>query len=202
MLSFLKNRCATANIMPAASDLVAMIEVEIKARAATGELAEELKRRGAAFEKTVVQSDTYYNAPHRDFAETDEAVRLREQNGTAYLTYKGKKLDAKSKTRKEVEVGVSDRAKMEDILLSLGFRKTLDVAKTRSIYHYRGVEICLDRIEGLGEFVELESMAETTAEIPKKRDELIALMHELGIAGEQIRESYLEMLLTRKTGDR
>jgi adenylate cyclase class 2 len=197
MLSFLKNRCAIAMIMSAASDLVAMIEVEIKARATAGALAEELKRRGAAFEKTVVQADTYYNAPHRDFGETDEAVRLREQNGKAYLTYKGKKLDTKSKTRKEVEVGVSDRSKTEDILLSLGFRKTLDVVKTRSIYHYRGVEICLDRIEGLGEFVELESMADNTADIPRKRDELIALLRDLGIHSELIRESYLEMLLAK-----
>jgi len=177
-----------------------MIEVEIKARAPISALADELSRRGAGFEKTVVQSDTYYNAPHRDFAVTDEAVRLREQDGKAYLTYKGKKLDAKSKTRKEVEVGVSDRAKMEDILLSLGFRKTLDVVKTRGIYHYKGVEICLDRIEGLGEFVELESMADNAAEIPQKRDELIALMHELGVEGGQIRESYLEMLLAKKFG--
>ena len=87
---------------------------------------------------------------------------------------------------------------MEDILLSLGFRKTLDVVKTRSIYQYKGAEICLDRIEGLGEFVELEMMAENAVEIPQKRDELIALMHELGVEGEQIRESYLEMLLAKK----
>ncbi|OPY26067.1 MAG: CYTH domain protein [Methanocella sp. PtaU1.Bin125] len=184
--------------MPIARDVVAMIEVEIKARASTDALADVLKRRGAEFEKTVVQSDTYYNAPHRDFAETDEAVRIREQDGRAYLTYKGKKIDAQSKTRKEVEVAVENKARMEDILLSLGFRKTLDVIKTRSIYHYGGVEICLDRIEGLGEFVELESMAENASEIPQKRDGLIALMRELGVEGGQIRESYLEMLMAKK----
>ncbi|MGA9141625.1 MAG: class IV adenylate cyclase [Methanocella sp.] len=187
-----------AIVKPPAYDLVAMIEVEIKARAATEALADELKRRGATFEKTVVQADTYYNAPHRDFAETDEAVRLREQNGAAYLTYKGKKLDAKSKTRKEVEVSVGDRAKMEDILLSLGFRKTLDVVKTRSIYHYKGAEICLDRIDSLGEFVELELMADNTADIARKRDDLISMLCDLGIEGELIRESYLEMLLAKK----
>lgn len=120
--------------------------------------------------------------------------------GTSALTScPGMSFDAKSKTRKEVEVGVSDRAKTEDILLSLGFRKTLDVVKTRSIWHYQGAEICLDRIEGLGEFVELESLADNPADIGRKRDELIALMRDLGIEGELIRESYLEMLLKRKT---
>jgi adenylate cyclase class 2 len=183
--------------MPVAYHLVAMFEVEIKERASVEPLEAELKRRGAVFEKTVTQADVYYNAPHRDFAVTDEAVRLRKQGDRTFLTYKGKKLDAKSKTRKEVEVEVSDFARMQDILLSLGFRKTLDVVKERRIYHYKGAEVCLDCIEGLGEFVELELQAENQIDIARKRDELIALMHELGVEGELIRESYLEMLLAK-----
>lgn len=183
--------------MPVVCHLLLMIEVEIKAAAQRDPLAKKLKDAGAEFEKTVWQADAYYNAPHRDFSSTDEALRLREQGDKVYLTYKGKKLDAKSKTRKEVEVGVSDRAKMEDILLSLGFRKTLDVHKERHIYHYKGAEICLDRLEGLGDFVEAESMAENGSDIGKKRDELIAILRGLGVDGELIRESYLEMLLKK-----
>lgn len=93
---------------------------------------------------------------------------------------------------------MSDFAKMQDILLSLGFRKTLDVVKERRIYHYKGAEICLDRIDSLGDFVELELQADSPTDIARKRDQLIALMHELGVEGELIRESYLEMLLAKK----
>jgi adenylate cyclase, class 2 len=118
------------------------------------------------------------------------------QGDRTFLTYKGKKLDAKSKTREEVEV--SDFAKMQDILLSLGFRKTLDVVKERRIYHYKGAEACPDRIEGLGESVELELMADNPTDIARKRDDLIALLREIGVEGELIRESYLEMLLAKK----
>ncbi len=175
-----------------------MIEVEIKARARAEPVEAELRRRGATFEKAVQQADVYYNAPDRDFAVTDEAVRLRKQGDRTFLTYKGKKLDAMSKTRKEVEVEASDFVKMQDILLSLGFRKTLDVSKERRIYHYKGAEICLDRVKGLGDFVELELQADGAAEIESKRDELILLMREIGIDGELIRESYLEMLLASK----
>lgn len=174
-----------------------MIEIEIKAKADHDALLRTLKKEGATFEKTVGQNDSYYNAPHRDFAETDEALRLREQSGRVYMTYKGKKLDSKSKTRKEVEVEVADREKMEDILLSLGFKKTLQVHKKRDIYHLKGAEICVDRVEGLGDFVELETMATDMSEMEKKRDELISLMRELGVHGELIRESYLEMLLAK-----
>lgn len=177
-----------------------MIEVEIKASADLRELTKKLRDAGAVFEKTVVQSDSYYNAPHRDFAGSDEALRLREESGRVYLTYKGRKLDAKSKTRKEVEVEVSDREKMEDILLSLGFRKTLDVTKKRDIYHLNDAEVCLDHVNGLGEFVELETMASDMSGIGSKRDGLIALMRSLGVTGELIRESYLEMLLEKDKG--
>jgi len=175
-----------------------MIEIEIKARADHEELRKILKQAGAALEKTVEQSDSYYNAPHRDFALTDEALRLRDQGGQIYMTYKGKKLDPGSKTRKEVEVEVADLKKTEEILLSLGFNKTLEVHKTREIYHLDGAEICLDRVEGLGDFVELETLAISDADIEARRDQLIAIKRGLGIKGDLIRESYLEMLLNKK----
>ena len=175
-----------------------MIEVEIKAPAGRAELTRKLSQLGAVFEKKVWQIDSYYNAPHRDFKDTDEALRLREQGSRIYMTYKGKKLDPLSKTRKEVEVEVGDRDKMEDILISLGFKKTLDVIKERQIYHYKNAEICLDRVEGLGEYVEVEAMAENQKEIGVKRDEVIAILRELGVTADLIRESYLEMLLQKQ----
>jgi len=174
-----------------------MIEIEIKARADHDEVLKALKEAGASFEKTADQADVFYNAPDRDFGETDEALRLRRQGSSAYLTYKGKKLDKVSKTRKEVEAQVCDPQKIEDILLSLGFRKTYSVFKKRDIYHLKGAEICVDRVEGLGDFVELETIAEDMSGMEKKRDELISVMRSLGIKGELIRESYLEMLLEK-----
>ena len=175
-----------------------MIEVEIKASAGGSDVAGKLNELGAIFEKKVGQIDSYYNAPHRDFGTTDEALRLREQGSRVYLTYKGKKLDQLSKTRKEVEVEVSDRAKMEDIIISLGFKKTLDVIKERQIYHYKGAEICLDHLEGLGDFVEVEMQAENMDTVGQKRDEVIAILREIGVKGDLIRASYLEMILTKQ----
>jgi adenylate cyclase, class 2 len=175
-----------------------MIEVEIKARADHFALLRSLKAAGAKYERTVMQNDSYYNAPHRDFGQTDEALRLREENGTVYLTYKGKKIDPKSKARKEVEVTVSDRSKAEDLFLSLGFQKTLGVVKKRGTYKLRDVEVCVDSVEGLGDFVEMEILAPDLKDVPRVRDHLIEEMRSLGITGDLIRESYLEMLLALK----
>jgi len=78
-------------------------------------------------DRAVEQTDIYYNSPCRDFGKTDEALRLRNEGGQIFLTYKGKKLDAMSKTRKEVEVEVAGFDNMEDVLLSLGFTRPLRV---------------------------------------------------------------------------
>jgi adenylate cyclase, class 2 len=185
-------------IISEASDLVRMIEIEIKARADHDALKKMLKQEGAALEKTVEQTDIYFNAPDRDFGKTDEALRLRNEGGQIFLTYKGKKLDPLSKTRKEVEVEIADFDKMEDILLSLGYRKTLQVRKVREIYHMEGMVLCLDRVYELGDFVELETLAVGESDIPARRDSLINTMRRLGITGDLIRESYLEMLLDKK----
>jgi adenylate cyclase class 2 len=175
-----------------------MIEIEIKARADLDALRKKLRQEGAALERAVEQTDIYYNAPDRDFAKTDEALRLRNEGGQIFLTYKGKKLDAKSKTRKEVEVEVADLNKMEDILHSLGYKTTLRVHKAREIYNLDGAVVCLDRVDGLGDFVELETLAADEGAIADRRDWLIGLMRRLGVKGDLIRESYLEMLLVKK----
>ena len=174
-----------------------MIEVEIKAQAGWNEVSRKLSGAGAVQKEKIWQIDSYYNAPHRDFGVTDEALRLREQGSRIILTYKGKKLDPQSKTRREIEVDVNDRDRAEEILLALGFVKTMDIIKERRIYHYKGAEVCLDRVEGLGEYVEVEMQAENDSEVPGKRNELIAIIRELGVTGELIRDSYLEMLLKR-----
>ena len=71
----------------------------------------------------------------RDFRESDEALRIRksvefdknEQNSTQnvkyFLTYKGEKLKAETKTRKELESLVEEGENVKEILKSLGFRE-------------------------------------------------------------------------------
>ena len=56
-----------------------MYEVELKLRADHDTVRTALDDAGATPDRRVRQVDTYYDAPHREFAETDEALRLREE---------------------------------------------------------------------------------------------------------------------------
>ncbi|MGM0770073.1 MAG: class IV adenylate cyclase [Halobacteriota archaeon] len=170
-----------------------MIEIEIKVRAAHGPVRNRILEMGALKVRTEDHLDVYYNAPHRDFAETDEALRLRSVNGGTRMTYKGRKLDSVSKTREEFETPVDGEA-AKGILVSLGFFESGIVKKTRDIYRYGDITICLDLVEGLGEFVEVEYVS--GSDIDSHRDRLFEFIESIGLKKEDsIRTSYFEMLM-------
>src|SRR5262245_4922175 len=109
------------------------------------------------------EEDHYFNAPDRDFARTDEALRLRRVGTANKLTYKGPKRDAQTKTRPEIEVdlgrGKQVAEDVERLLHRLGYRHVAVVRKGRQIYRLANeagfaVEVCLDEVEGLGTFAE------------------------------------------------
>jgi len=180
--------------------LETMIEVEVKVRADHSKARSILKKIGAVKLGIENQSDTYFAAPFRDFAKTDEALRIRSLDGRAVLTYKGPKLDGISKTREEFETPV-DEATTIQILHALSFSEAGVVRKKREIFSAEEITICLDAVESLGEFLEVEIIAESEKELEISRAKLFELLKQFG-AGEKdsIRTSYLEMVLEKNKG--
>ena len=174
-----------------------MYEVELKVRADHERVRSRLDDSDADRVGTVVQEDTYYDAPDRDFAETDEALRIREERDdgvTTCLTYKGPLVEAESKTREEAETTVADPDALSDILAGLGYEPAATVRKERTRYEVRGYTVSLDSVEGLGEYVEVET--ETESDVETARDGARDVMDSLGLdPDEQIRTSYLGLLL-------
>ena len=175
-----------------------MFEVEVKARVPSAEAARErLRALGAQRLGKEEQRDTYLAHPQRDFASTDEALRLREAWGEAELTYKGPKLDARTKTREELTTKVSSAREASLMLERLGFRPVAVVAKWRETWKLRGAEVAVDEVEGLGAFVEVELDTEHREDVPALGERALALLKELG-ADESLRTSYLELLLAQR----
>lgn len=176
-----------------------MIEVEVKAHAEDfSDVEVKLNEIGAERTGLEHQKDVYFNAPDRDFAETDEALRIREipeESGKRIiLTYKGAKMDEVSKTRKEIEVDVSDTENMAAILENLGFWAAATVEKKRAIYRFKEAIISLDEVFNVGKFVEIEMEAREGEDFSQARDEIFHLFKKLGIEDGFERRSYLELL--------
>ncbi|MES3516395.1 MAG: class IV adenylate cyclase [Natronomonas sp.] len=204
-----------------------MYEIELKVRADHEAIRRRLEELSADACGAVEQRDTYYDAPMRSFAETDEALRIRRETPiepaaeagetTTRITYKGPLLDAESKSRTEHETNVDDGDTMDAILRSLGFEPAATVEKRRRRFFYDGYTVVLDTVDGLGEFLEVETDVElddegtpsgdrstaggTVADHPtvvEARMGAKAVLERLGAdPGEQIRTSYLGMLLDK-----
>jgi adenylate cyclase class 2 len=178
-----------------------MLEVELKFPVPDHDaLAEKLRQLGGVAGPPIAEVDHYVNAPDRDFAHTDEALRLRRIGPANRVTYKGPKLDTQTKTRTEVEVALADgdqpAADLLRLLTLLGYRPTAEVRKRRQIWHLHragfDVQVCLDDVAGLGRFAELEIIA-APEQLDAARAVLLQLAGDLGLSGSE-RRSYLQML--------
>jgi adenylate cyclase class 2 len=165
-----------------------------------------LRALGAAISAPGEERDLYFAHPQRDFAATDEALRLRQKGGQGLITYKGPKIDAATKTRREIELPLGEAAgslaAWRGLLEALGFRPVAEVCKSRrkALVSWQGrqVEVSLDRVEPLGEFVELELMA-GPQDMEAAKACIAALAGQLGLVRSE-RRSYLELLLVRTEG--
>ena len=186
-----------------------MYEVEIKYPVddAAG-LEAELRALGARFAAPLRQTDRYYSHPCRDFARTDEALRLRAVDGGVVITWKGPRVGGDTKTRREIELPLggpgapagTTLGEWDTLLGALGFRPVREVAKERlpAALAWDGleVEVCIDRVPGLGAFLEIEVLAEADG-VAGAEARLRTLAAALG-CGEPERRSYLEMVIARE----
>ena len=185
-----------------------MYEVELKfAVSERAALERRLVEMGGQLAEPQEQVDRYFAHPCRDFAQTDEALRLRRVGDSVAITWKGPRIDAATKTRREIELDVAPLSatlhagptlsSWTELLEALGFRRVLEVAKRRQpvrlVWQGAEVDVALDTVAELGEFLELEIMAEQ-GEVPGARACLESLAQELGLGATE-RRSYLELIL-------
>ncbi len=172
-----------------------MIEVEIKVKIDDKDkVVEQLKKLGFKFIKKKFQEDIYFNGIDRDFKETDEALRIRDEDGNFFVTYKGKKIDKISKTREEIEVKIEDKEKMRQIFKKLGFKEVPPIRKIREIYRKGDMEASIDEVEGLGLFLELEKVISDINDKDEVLEEMMDILKALNISKDNIiRKSYLEL---------
>jgi adenylate cyclase, class 2 len=167
-------------------------------------LVARLLERGTHLEDPIEQSDQYFAHPCRDFAKTDEALRIRVVGDKCFVTYKGPKLDKTTKTRREIELPLDpadhDGSQFASLLAALGFTPVTIVRKRRRTFRISAgdyeVDGAFDELDELGCFVELELQADDENLAAAKRT-IAELASELDL-GPSERRSYLEMLLEKK----
>ena len=182
------------------------IEVELKLKIRDkAEITAALKQLGFTEEELVVETDTYYTAAHHDFAALDEALRIRTvenlhtKEQSAVITYKGAKLDQTSMTRKELETEIGDAETGREILEHIGFVPVPPVEKQRQYWKNGTITACVDNVKGLGDYLELEILADEEAQREEALEKLESILNQLGYCMQDTtRTSYLSMLMRRQ----
>ena len=166
-----------------------MLEVELKFHLLDeAALRRELAQFAIDWQPAEEQVDCYFNHPARDFAQTDEAVRLRQMGNENVITYKGPKLDPTTKTRREIELpivqGKEGLVQFGQLLEVLSFRRVAEVRKLRTTGKFTWqrwpVEVALEE-----------------SDLPAARSAILKLATRLNLT-EQERRGYLEMLLSKR----
>lgn len=201
-----------------------MFEVEMKFRLTNRErfLEKIAEYFGVAFGPAVIERDLYFQHPSRDFAQTDEALRLREVENDIVMTYKGPKIDPLTKTREEIELPLIEKigenapfltnsvenrgnplqkrwSDGRQLLERLGFRPVAEVKKMRQTTRFSfgslPFKATLDGLDGIGDFAELETL--TDSDLESARRGILALADKLELT-ELVRQSYLELVLQKR----
>ena len=149
---------------------------------------------GAEDRGTIVQRDTYFRV-------AGGRLKLREETpgGAALIQYH--RADAAQARESRYRLSpVQDGAALREALdAALGTLVVVD--KERRLLLWEGVRIHLDRVEGLGSFLELESVASAGSDLEPERARVAQLSEALGLDESRIlADSYSDRLLATAEG--
>lgn len=187
-----------------------MIEVEIKLPVKSiEEVKEALLENGFHKDKHIREHDVYFDG-ERHIKDHGEALRIRETTNEdtgvtfAQMNFKGQKMDHFTMTRRELEMEIGSAEIGINILKAVGFFPVKpEVIKDRERLVHNDMTACLDRVKGLGTFLELEILTEEESltsgkqggESSKAKKRIENILHKLGYTIEDtVSVSYLSML--------
>jgi len=171
-----------------------MMEVEVKARIGNLEIIRtKLESQGATFGEAIAQSDKLFKTPgweKRESGPGDFILRLRSEGDRNILTWKAF-TDVRGAWL-EHETGIHDPLAMERIILGSGFVLALELNKERTKGQLGEFELCLDKVNELGDFLEVALDSERKEE---PRERIREFLGEVGIRPEDMESrGYPEMI--------
>lgn len=165
-----------------------MREIEIKARVDNlRDVEKKLRERGCLLSGPISQHDTIYSLKKstEEFESAkkgDVIIRIRRLKDKAQLNLKQQCSGEMDNLEHETEI--SNVEAVHKILQTLGWFPVVEVKKVRRKGNLGKYEICLDQVENLGSFVELEKMTSDDANPEKVRGELFNELVSLGLSRE------------------
>lgn len=162
--------------------------IEFKARCTDHEvLRRRARAAGAEYVRVMRQRDTYFRVP-----EGRLKLRVNDPGGAELVRYF--RSDDPAARQSRYAVTPVRFPALKRWWLARRFGILTEVFKTRELWLWRGVRIHIDRVEGRGDFMELEAVVHDIGCLEEARRRCEELRNTLGIDPADIcRGSYAEM---------
>ncbi|WKU04356.1 class IV adenylate cyclase [Micromonospora sp. HUAS LYJ1] len=171
-------------------------EIEVKYRVVEPmELIRALTARGAVFSAPIRQDDQAYAANGWTYGQSKAGAafaRLRTENGRH--TFCVKRPLENELACAEHETEVLDREPMHAAILVMGFYPTTRIVKARRTARIDDMQLCLDEVDGLGTFFEIETMIGGDRSATEVQQELDRFARSLGVELVRSTETYDSLL--------
>lgn len=180
-----------------------MLEVEVKLPINSIEKIQlDLNRLGFIKTGLFCEEDCYFDNEARQIRTNGEALRIRKitdfqsESSDTVITFKGRKMDQISMSRRELETQIADAETGIQIFEALGFQIVPPkVSKIRQEYRFEQMTACIDQVQNLGDFLELEIVIQEGVNKDEALEQIENVLQNLGYSlKDTVRNSYLSML--------
>ena len=181
-----------------------MYEVEVKAQLKDrGGVIKKLASLGCSLSEELHQEDYIFTPNVGTFPPPMgvPVLRVRKQNEKYILTLKINQSSRQDCIEHELEI--SDGDKMLEIMSLINYKKVPTVDKKQIKTKHKDIEIVIDIVDGLGEFIEVERIVseENRENRQKIQQELLVFLSMLGIPEEDhLAGSKYDIMLYEKNG--
>jgi adenylate cyclase class 2 len=170
------------------------IEIEIQVQVEKIDLLKKFLIGSAKLVSKNRQLDEYFTPDHRNFLDRKpvaEWLRLRNADGRYSITYKNWHYgsDNRSTHADEYNSGLESFDQLSKIFKALDIKLIAKVDKSRTSYLYKNWEISLDKVKGLGDFVEIEYKGKKSVNPVEETTRMISFLKELGCG--QVTRNYV-----------
>jgi len=177
------------------------IEVKISIGDSIEKAIEILSEKGIVLGGRVIQEDTVFCNYHGDYRVYEPGtiyMRLRKQNGEYIFT--AKQPQTTNLDCIEYETKVENPEAIRGILELSGYHEVITIKKERRKAKHNSYEICLDNVEGLDVFVEVEAITDGV-DSEKTLEELYVFAQTLGLdIKERVMDGYDVLMWEKENG--
>jgi adenylate cyclase class 2 len=182
-----------------------MREIEIKASVADKTaLLSRIKSLGMKITEPVAQRDQVFGLPGKNGGDGSSLpwlrIRTETKNSEVQQIFTLKKSVTNQMDSIEHETEIVDAGELAKIIQHIGFTPYSDSTKTRQKAHDGDIEICIDTVDGLGDFIEAEKLTEEDVDYKAIIEELWNVLERLGVARvDEVTDGY-DVLMRKRQG--